>query len=54
MLSHNPADRPTIKEIQNHAWFKMPFEAKKAKKAIIETLRENKYDKTTNESESEK
>ena len=54
MLAYNPAKRPTIDEVKNHPWMKMKFESKKAYKGLMQTLKENNFDKATNDSESTK
>jgi len=52
MLSYDPEKRPSAEELKNHPWMQMPFDHKKAKAAIIETLKENKSSKSTQESDS--
>jgi len=52
MLAYNPAKRPTIAEIKKHPWMTKPFEPKKAQKTLIQTLKDNKFEKATNDSDS--
>jgi len=54
MLAYNPAKRPTIEEIKSHPWMKKSFERTKAKKNLMHTLKENKFEKATNDSDSTK
>ena len=54
MLAYNPAKRPTIEEIKSHPWMKKEYSGKKALKDIMYTLKENRWDKATNDSDSTK
>lgn len=52
MLAYNPAKRPTIEEIKNHPWMKKEYSGKKALKDLMQTLKDAKFDKATNDSDS--
>ena len=47
MLNYDPSKRPSIEELMDHPWVKLPFERKKTQNAIIEILKENKSSKST-------
>ena len=47
MLAYNPAKRPTIDEIKKHPYMTREFETVKASKVIMQTLKDNKFEKAT-------
>jgi serine/threonine protein kinase len=52
MLSPDPEKRPTVEELKNHPWMKEPIDIKKTRDAIVSKLKNNKFEKTTADSES--
>lgn len=59
MVNHDPTKRPTIKELLNHPWMQIPKDGKipdsaKCGKKLKEMIAEHKFDKSTQDTESEK
>ena len=52
MINPDPVKRPTVDELRNHPWMQEPIDIKQTRDAILAKLKDNKFEKTTADSES--